>query len=104
MTEFFDSLTKYWPVITWFIAMIFGMGIMWVKVDTSQRAFRKLFEQMDEANKFIAGQVVQNDGFKERMEKLAEESKEHAQDDSIKFGELRGRIDQIFALLTKGAQ
>lgn len=101
MIDFFDALVKYWVIITWFLGMVFAMGVMWVKVDTSQRAFRKLFDQMDSANTFISGQRVQNDGFKELMLRFAEASKLHQEDDTKKFGELTGRMDQIFVLLMK---
>lgn len=103
MLNFFDSLVKYWAIITWVIGMIFTMGVMWVKVDTSQTILKKLFEQMDDANKFIGGQEIQNKDFKEQMAQMITQAKDHRDDDNQKFGELRGRMDQIFALLMKGS-
>ena len=102
MIDFFDIITKYWAVITWVVGMIFTMGVMWMKIETSQRAFRILFEKTDKFQTFMDGQEVQNDSFKETMEGYARAAREHREDDNRKFGEITGRLDQIFALQVRG--
>lgn len=106
MFNFLDGLVRYWPIITWFLGMVFTMGVMWVKIETSQRAFRKLFDETDKLRTFKDGQEVQNNSFKDTMRTFADEARAHREEDSKKFSETMTQINQLYRDMiasTKGA-
>jgi len=84
-----DSLLKYWPVVAFGIVNIFGLGVMWWKVESARMAVNILFKKTDklEADNARHDGEVRNLG--ESMERI---------DRSI--GTVVVRVDQIFSLLT----
>ena len=42
-----DALLKYWPVIAFGVVNIFGLGVMWWKVESARMAVNILFKKVD---------------------------------------------------------
>ena len=85
-----DSLLKYWPVVAFGIVNIFGLGVMWWKVESARMAVNILFKKTDK----LEADNARHDG---EVKSLG---------DSIgrvdrSMGSLVIRVDQIYEILTK---
>lgn len=85
-----DVLLKYWPVVAFGVVNIFGLGVMWWKVESARMAVNILFKKVDKLETDTARHEGEVKNLGESLGRV-----------DRSMGSLVIRVDQIYEILTK---
>lgn len=84
-----DDLLRYWPIFAFLTANVFGLGVMWWKVESARASVNILFKKVDELKEHTFKHCGELNVLKDSMKRI-----------EVSMAATVIRVDQIFNMLT----